>query len=196
MGVCQYCGQKAGWFSDAHAECVQKADQGIAAVKNCVIDALVNGKSYEEIRAQLDKLVADSAIPKAKLLPAIKEGWSEGATQRSIAQPISNQEFSVISDFYRAVGLSKDEMRQTPGFRAAVFSFLIWSVFHDQVEPYQGPISFNLQSGEVPVFGMANVLLSEERSTSSYVGGYSGASIRVAKGFYYHLGGGGCPELR
>jgi len=56
MGVCQYCGQKVGWFSDAHAECVQKADQGIAAVKNCVIDALVNGKSYEEIRAQLGKL--------------------------------------------------------------------------------------------------------------------------------------------
>src|SRR5436309_4627547 len=189
MGVCQYCGQKAGWFSDTHEECVQEAEHGLEAMKSCVTEAVVNGESYEEIRTQLDRLVADSAIPKAKMLPAIKEGWSRGATQRGIAQPISDQEFSAISGLYRAAGLSQDEMRQTPGFRAAVFSFLIWTVLHDQIEPYHGPISFNLQSGEVPVFGIANVLLSEERSVSSYVGGYSGASIRVANGLYYHLGG-------
>jgi hypothetical protein len=69
------------------------------------------------------------------------------------------------------------------------FSFLIWTVLHDQIEPYQGPVLFNLQHGEVPVFGIANVLLIEERTTSSYVGGYSGASIRIANGVYYHLGG-------
>jgi hypothetical protein len=46
-----------------------------------------------------------------------------------------------------------------------------------------------LQYGEVPVFGIGNVLLSEQRTVRSYVGGYSGASIRVARGVYYHLGG-------
>ena len=63
------------------------------------------------------------------------------------------------------------------------------TVLHDQIDPYHGPVRFNLQHGEIPVFGIANVLLREERTTSSYVGGYSGASIRIANGVYYHLGG-------
>jgi hypothetical protein len=68
------------------------------------------------------------------------------------------------------------------------FSFGIWTVLHDQMDPYQGKINFNLQAGEVPFFGFANVLLSEEQTANSYVGGYSGASIRIASGLYYHLG--------
>jgi hypothetical protein len=189
MAICRYCGQKAGWFSDSHEDCIRKAEQGITALKSSVAEALVKGKSYEDVRAQIDKLVADSAIPGSQVGPAIKEGWSQGVSERSIAQPISDQEFSAISDFYRAAGLNRDEMRQTSGFRTAAFSFLIWTVLHDQIEPYQGPINFNLQSGEVPVFGIANVLLSEEHTATTYEGGYGGTSIRIANGLYYHLGG-------
>jgi len=138
---------------------------------------------------QIDKIVADAAIPEEEVLPAIEEGWSKGAEKRSMSQPISDPEFSALSDVYRAAGLRQDDVRKTAGFRAMAFSFLIWTVLHDQIEPYQGPVQFNLQAGEVPVFGIANVLLSEEQTTSTYVGSYSGASIRVASGLYYHLGG-------
>ncbi len=186
MSICRYCGQKTGWFKDAHDECVQKARLGLEALKTCVADAVVQGKKYDEVKDQIGGLVADSSIPNDQVLPAIKEGWSEGAEKRSIAQPISD---AAMSDFYRAAGLTQEEMRKTAGFIAMVFSFLIWTVLHNQIEPYQGPVRFNLQHGEVPVFGIANVLLTEERTTSSYVGGYSGASIRVANGLYYHLGG-------
>src|SRR5208283_2940163 len=62
-------------------------------------------------------------------------------------------------------------------------------VLHDQIEPYKGPIQFNLQPGEVPVIGIANVLLSEAPTRSTYGWGYSGVSIRVASGLYSHLGG-------
>jgi hypothetical protein len=189
MTICRYCGQKAGWFSEAHETCIQKANQGIETLKTCVADAMVQGKQFGEIKAQIDKIVADTAIPQERVLPAIKEGWSQGAEKRSMAQPISDPEFSVLSDVYRTAGLTQDDIRKTTGFRSMVFSFLIWTVLHDQIEPYQGPVQFNLHAGEVPVFGIANVLLSEEQTTSAYVGGYSGASIRVANGLYYHLGG-------
>jgi hypothetical protein len=69
-----------------------------------------------------------------------------------------------------------------------VFSFLRWTVLNDKIEPYAGRVQFNISHDEVPVLGIANVLLSEQRTTHSYVGGYSGASIRVATGLYYHLG--------
>jgi hypothetical protein len=189
MSICRYCGQKTGWFKDAHEECVQKARSGLEALKTCVTDAVGQGKTYDEVKGRIDVLVADSCIPKDQVLPAIKDAWSQGATSRSIAQPISDAESSSISDFCISAGLTKDEMRHTPGWIAMILSFLIWTVLNEQVAPYQGSIRFNLQHGEVPVFGMADVLLTEERTTSSYVGGYSGASIRVASGLYYHLGG-------
>jgi hypothetical protein len=189
MSICRYCGQSAGWFKDAHDTCVQKAQHGIEALKQCVSDAIVEGKQYSEIKTQLDKIVADSDIPQDQVLPAIKDAWSQEAGKRSIAQPISEPEFSAMSDIYRSAGLTQEDMRTTSGFLAMCFSFRIWTVLHDQIDPYQGPVRFNLQHGEIPVFGVANVLLTEERTTSSYVGGYSGASIRIANGVYYHLGG-------
>ena len=189
MSICRYCGEQAGWFSDAHERCTQKSTQGIEALKACVADGVVAVKPYDEIKAQVDEIVADAALSQEQVLPAIQEGWSRGAEKRSIAQPISDPEFSAISDIYRAAGLAQDDVVKTAGFRAMAFSLRIWTVLHDQIEPYQGPIHFNLQSGEVPVVGIANVLMSEEQTTSSYVGSYSGATIRVASGLYYHLGG-------
>ena len=188
MAVCRYCGEKAGWFSEAHGSCRQKAAQGIEALKQCVADAIVQGKQYPEIKAKLDKIVADSNIPQDQVLPAIKYGWSQGAKNRCIAQPMSDDELSSISDFYSSAGLPQEEIAQSPGWVAMSFSSRIWMVLHDQIDPYHGPVQFNLQHGEVPVFGIANVLLTEERTTSSYVGEYSGASIRIANGVYYHLG--------
>ncbi len=189
MSTCRYCGQKAGWFTEAHESCLQKANQGIETLKACVANAIVQGNQYDEIGAQLKGIALHAAIPQEQVLPAIKEGWSRGAEQRSMAQPIGEAEFSSISSMYRAAGLTQDDVLKTSGFRAMVFSLLIWTVLHDQIDPYQGPIRFNLQAGEVPVSGIANVLLSEEHTGSSYVGGYSGASIRVANGVYYHFGG-------
>ena len=36
MSICRYCGQNAGWFSEAHESCIQKANQGIEALKTCM----------------------------------------------------------------------------------------------------------------------------------------------------------------
>jgi len=190
MGICRYCGQKAGWFKEAHDSCMRMASQGIETIKAKVSLAVAEGKPYGEIKATLDEVIQGSRVPQQQALAAIKEGWSQGAEQRSKAQPISSDEFSAISSFYHAAGFKDEDIRnKTAGFFAMTFGFLIWTVLHHEIEPYQGPIRFQLQHGEVPVFGIANVLVKEERTTRSYVGGYSGVSLRVARGLYYRLGG-------
>jgi hypothetical protein len=142
---------------------------------------------------QVDKIVADSFIPQEQVLPAIKQGWNQGAEERSKTQPISSEEFSAIGDIYRAARLrDEDIIKKTSASYTMRFSSLIWTVLHNQIDPYQGPIRFQLQPGEIPVFGIANVLVREERTAKSYVGGYSGVSVRVASGLYYRLGGTRC----
>ena len=85
MSICRYCGQKAGWFSEAHEGCIQKANQGIEALKVCVASAILKDKQFGEIKAQLEKIVADASVPQEQVRPAIKEGWSQGAEKRSMA---------------------------------------------------------------------------------------------------------------
>ncbi len=51
------------------------------------------------------------------------------------------------------------------------------------------PTSFNLQAGEVRVWGIANVWLKQAVTTTAYVGGHSGVSVRVASGLWYRFGG-------
>jgi hypothetical protein len=189
MSICRYCGQPAGWFNEAHQSCIQKSTAGIEALKACVADAVAGGKKYAKLRARLEEIAADAAVPPDKILPAIREGWSQAAEKQGMAQPLSEYEGSAIIDIGKTAGLTQDDVSETAGCRALFFSWRIWMVLHDQIEPYEGPISFNLQSGEVPVSGIANVLLSEEQTRSSYVGGYAGASIRIASGLYYHFGG-------
>ena len=189
MSVCRYCGQKAGWFSDAHESCIQKSNLGIEALKVCMANAVAQGKQDGEIRVQLDKIVADALIPQEQALAAIKESWSQAAEKQGMAQPLSEQEGSAILNIGQAAGLTQDELLKTAGGRAVVLSWRLWMVLNNRIEPFKGPISFNLHAEETPVFGLANVLLSEEQTGSTYVGGYSGVSIRVAGGLYYHFGG-------
>ncbi|MGA7646657.1 MAG: hypothetical protein WBW01_09100, partial [Terriglobales bacterium] len=91
------------------------------------------------------------------------------------------------------------------------YSNLTWQVLHDRITPYEvpsepppgclpneavpeviftmNPRSFNLQAGEVRVWGLTNVWLKQAVTTTAYVGGYSGASVRVASGLWYRFGG-------
>lgn len=194
MGICRYCHQKAGWFTDAHGACAQKADTGIESVRKCMADAVIEGKHYSDVSATTDKLAADAAIPQDRIRAALKQGWSQGAEQRSKAQPVSDEECQAILDIYRAAGLAaglKDEEwgPRTAAAHALLYSNRTWAVLHDRIRPYEGPIQFNLQTGEVPVWGIANVWLKQLLTTTAYVGGHSGVSIRVASGLWYRLGG-------
>jgi hypothetical protein len=190
MGICKYCHQKAGWFTDAHEACVEKVNAGIESLKKCMADAVIEGKVYSDVSATIDKIAADNAIPQEQVHDAMKNGWSQGAEQRSKVQPISDQEGLAIIKLYLAAGLTEEEMNtKTAGTHALVYSNKIWTVLHDRIRPYPGPIVFNLHAGEVPVWGIANVWLKQQVTTTAFVGGYSGVSIRVANGLWYRLGG-------
>ncbi len=189
MGTCRYCNQNAGLLREEHGSCVKEANQRLESIENCMAYAVIHGISYSEVSAMVEKRTTNFNIPYDQIRSALKNGWNKGAEQRSIAQPISPVEFNEIDELYREAGFREDEKLALTGTWAEFFSYRIWTLLHDQIEPYQGPISFNLPAGETAFYGIANVLVSERRLMSSYVGGYGGVSVRVASGIYYHLGG-------
>lgn len=193
-----------------------KVSAGIESLKKCMADAVIEGKHYSNVSATIDKLTADAAIPQEKVRAALKEGWNQGTEQRSKAQPVSAKELQDILDIYRAAGLAASPTDETwipknAAAHALLYSYRTWTVLHDRIRPYEisnapppgflrneavpgvigtiNPISFNLQAGEVRVWGLANVWLKQAVTTTAYVGGYSGASVRVASGLWYRFGG-------
>jgi hypothetical protein len=200
MGICRYCEKKAGWFSDVHDDCVKKATTGIEKIRTCVAEAVIAGKRYSEVSATIIKLGAEAAIPQDQVNAAIKEGWDKGAEQKGKAQPISDEEFDGIERFFIDTGL---KISVGQGTWAITFSNLIWEVLHEKIRPDPTIIprqlpegatgvldasTFNLKTGEVPVWKTANVWLRQEVSTTSHFGGYSGASVRIANGLWYRFG--------
>jgi hypothetical protein len=189
MSSCLYCGNKCGWFSTTHDECFQRAEQGKKLLDSAIYAALVSGKRYEDVGASLSKISAEHLIPHDEVITVMKEAWSRAAVERAMKEPLNEAEFNLTWRIPEGYGLTKQDLVSLAGFRNSCFSYILFTVLHDAIDPYQGPIRFNMSADEVPIFGFANVLLSEDRVSRSYAGGYSGASVRIGNGLYYHFGG-------
>jgi hypothetical protein len=108
-----------------------------------------------------------------------------------LQEPLSIDKFSPIVDFMDQAGLSQAEMRRTNGFWAAIFSMIIWCLANDKPEIVSSDQKhpFNLGAGEIPIMMIGSVVYSQETTIRSRQGGYSGASVPLGHGVYYHFGG-------
>ena len=207
MSICRYCHQRAGWFSDAHDTCVQKANEAIKSIKSCMADAVVTGKKYNEVSDRINKLASEAGLSTAQLHASIINSWGQATIERSKAQPMSGVEgdakWDLIADaegltegsFSAAILAGTANPAIMAGTTAVTFSAIIWAalngmqVSQDFLAP-QIRNSFNLQAGEYRMWGMPHMLLRQQTMQVSYAGGYNGVSVRVAGGLWYRFGGG------
>ena len=182
MPVCRYCGQKAGWFSDAHVVCMNSAQQGCERVASTVASAVVDKlippkhsdddtwakafaeKVWSEIKPQLDQLATEHRIPANDMRDALRKGWSTGAEQVATAEPLSPTRGAPIDAFCRIMGFTDQEMKLTDGFVAGSFSMLLWSVMVHGDPKALACVShhpFNLRGGETPLFFFGSVVYSK-----------------------------------
>lgn len=209
MGVCQYCGQSAGWFSDVHEVCVRSGQEGSEKIASLIaatlekplppelpdLDewySLFGQMLWAEVKRQIDSIATEHRTPANHLRVALRVGWSQGAEKVATAGPMRPDRLSVSKNVYRAMGFTDQEMRATDGFIAQVFSTLLWSVMvhGDPSKIANVPRHpFNLRPGETPLFFFGSVVYSKETVSRGNQGGYGGMSVRVARGVYYHFGG-------
>jgi hypothetical protein len=206
MGICRYCGQKAGLFSDAHAACatssVQKCDDIASVLASMISECKPRPNAPETfyqtiaramaagVKSQVDRIAHQ--IPADELRKALMRGWSAGAEELALKEPVSEGQFCVVCELYRAMGFSQQEVKRTDGYMAQYFSLLLWAVMvNGDPTPFasEHKHQFNLRSGEVPLSFFGSVAYSKEIVSSSYEGGYAGLSVPVGNGMYYHFGG-------
>ncbi len=210
MGVCRYCGQKAGWLSNVHEACAASAQQGSEQIASLVAAAVADklvppaacgdderelssfaSQVWSEVESAVDRVESEHKVPVDAARQAMLRGWSDGAERVGLAEPLPFSRFVAAQALYTRMGFSDKEMRWTNGFLTATFSTILWSVMV-RGEPISDAVAnhpFNLRGDEVPLFFFGSVVYSKETVSRSYQGGYGGMSVRVGRGMYYHFGG-------
>jgi len=104
MAIRRYCGQKVGWFSEAHEECIASARQGCEQVASALVTTIADRlipstkhpaedtwaaeftkQMWSETKSQLDQLATGHRIPASDMRDALRKGWSTGAEQVATA---------------------------------------------------------------------------------------------------------------
>jgi hypothetical protein len=76
------------------------------------------------------------------------------------------------------------------GVAQLTMSVVLWQVLHNKSPWFEGSVDFNLRSHEIPVYQSGdNVTYAEERTVSTQVRSFSGLSVLIGRGIYYHVGG-------
>jgi len=93
VSVCEYCGEKAGWFQSNHPECVTKASSGRKVVEKRVFEGTLAGRSYDELSAEIQKVLTDSRVSFKYVRDALLQGANDAASQIAVKSPLSKSEF-------------------------------------------------------------------------------------------------------
>jgi hypothetical protein len=84
MSICEYCGEKAGWFQTNHPACVTKASSGRKVVEKLVFDGTSAGRSYDELSAEVQQVLTDSRVSFKYVRDEVLQGGNDAASQLEI----------------------------------------------------------------------------------------------------------------
>jgi hypothetical protein len=205
MSLCEYCGKKVGWFQANHPACVTKASSTGQVVQELVFDGTLAGRSYDELSAEVQKVLKDNNVSFKYVRDALLQGANDAASQLALKSPVTNAEFERLVDIIRGLDGSSDvqlsdeyraQMVQRQWFAMGLLlmSNVLWRVLNN-ITPNFGetvgePVAFNLRAGEIPIFQTGDcVMYAEERTVTNHSRSYQGLSLPVGRGVYYHIGG-------
>ncbi|PWT99839.1 MAG: hypothetical protein C5B51_26370 [Terriglobia bacterium] len=190
MGVCEYCGEKAGWFQSNHLACVDKAHRTGDSARALVTSEILAGKTLGDLQTAVEQLLVDSKIKEAFVRDTLQQAVNEGITQAALRSPLSVDEKARLEAILSGYEVHSSPNRQWYGPAFVEMSHILWLVFNDLQFGVDFSPAFNLHADEFPVFQTGNcVTYAEERTVSNHSRSFSGLSIPVGGGIYYHVGG-------
>jgi hypothetical protein len=194
MGMCEYCGTSAGWFSSGHPACVAKVESAAKAVNAFVVETLLGGGMLADLILGVEKILSDNNIKEQYVHNALMDGLDAGIGQFSKRAPISNDDYSRMKVICGAYGAeSPDELKRNMSLRHFGTidmdpSNILWQAQNNCLQNWPNPV-FNLQRGEILCYQVGGVtaILAEEKTVTTGRG-YGGFSVPLGHGLYGHLG--------
>lgn len=192
MAKCDLCGEEAGLLRKRHKECDASLLTGKRETVALVAESVLAPLDLPTLQAEFVRIAQRSFLSEAEQKPLIIEGWQEAVDQALEDDILTGEEEQSLMAFAESLSLTRDDLDQSGALsrlvKAAVIRDILEGTLPQRMSPV-GELPFNFQKGESLVWVFPDTTYYEQRIRTHYEGGSQGVSIRVAKGFYYRVGG-------
>lgn len=194
MSNCKFCGQKAGFLNTKHKECEEKYIQGKPAIVSYIVNRISEGNDFYDLLTQVRKKAVDNYIDYSEIDDLITQAFDIAVDKMLDDGIINEDEEEKIATFREQLNLSQDVIDKNQSLQKVVKASILRDVTGGNTTPnprqkIDGLIPFNFSKSETLIWLFQNVDFYEQRIKTHYQGGYSGVSLRIAKGVYYRTGG-------
>jgi hypothetical protein len=192
MGICKYCGENAGFLRKQHKACHEKYLKGWNTIINKVTDTISEKTDFKSLEKNVELIASESFVKKESYPILLVKGFDNAVEKFLEDGIISEEEENRVSDFKDHFNLSQDQIDETGSWTKMVQGSILREVMDGNIPErfkVEGILPFNFQKTEKLIYFFNNVEYYEKRTKTVYKGGYSGVSLRIAKGVYYRKGG-------
>jgi hypothetical protein len=197
MGLCDLCGENAGWLKNRHPACTERAEGAKKALYDLALNGTLAGESFSDLDTEARQLATDNRVPFQQFREVLLQAADDAAGKIAVQAPVSQDDYRRVFAILQGWGIQQYidngeiATRRWFGLPQLDMSLILWQVLHGLNPIYDGAgrIQFNLQPGEVPIFTAGKVTFAEERTVSTHTRTFGGLSLPVGAGIYYHVGG-------
>ena len=191
MGVCQFCGQRAGWFRSAHKECRQQNAVGQSAVLAAVGKSISGTEPLDSTDAAIQTMAEKYRLTQLQIHDQAAHAWERQVVDLLDAGPISEGAEHRLMAIAKKFDLGQHDLDRHQAFTRLAKSAVLRDVTSGVIsQRYQveGALPFNFLKNEKLVWAFSNTKYLEDKVRREFVGRSSGVSVRIAKGVYYRAG--------
>lgn len=191
MGKCMYCGEDAGLLRKVHKECETLHSQGQERIIERAATASLDPDKLEGFAAEADELASRSYISPEELKGLFIQGFSAGLEESLEDDILTQDEEDALTTYMEKFALTQTDLAQEGGYTKLVKAALLRDIVNGEIPSridVSGDLPFNFLKSEQLVWLFQSVPYYEQRTKTTYSGGHSGVSVRVAKGLYWRTG--------
>ncbi|WP_369700799.1 hypothetical protein [Thermotoga sp. RQ2] len=188
LGKCKYCGKPAGFLRTKHKACEMIYKEGWKKMLDLAEKSFTTG-NFHFLRNQLLEIAQSHFRTEKDVEDVLTTVWEKMVDHFLDDGNLDEVEEEKLVRFIKETGLSVDRLAGKDSYTKFVKGRLLRRVMHGEIECFNGDVPVILGKSEVPVWVFQKVGNYEMRKRREYVGGYSGFSVRIARGVYYRVGG-------
>lgn len=196
MSKCIRCSEKItgfwGFFKDRHKECEKKFVIGQEEITALVTLSVSTNADLQNLKDKVLAISSENRISPEVMNVSVVKGWELALGKALEDNVLSIDEEQRLMSLASTFSLTQEQLNSTGAYTRAAMNGVLRDIFEGKMPArvkVDGAIPFNFQKEESLIWLFNGVQYFEEKIKRSYEGGYSGVSVRIAKGIYYRTGG-------
>ncbi len=192
MGKCIYCGKPAGFLRRYHRECREKHDRAAGNIRDLLVAFFNDGGDIGDVVKLARETVQNGYIRDDEFFRLVFETWKllvERAFDDGILTEAEEERLRLIINGF---GLNVPEVLNSRAYSLIEKGAFLRELLDGRLPanlPDKSILPFNFLKSETPLWVFQDVDYYEMVTRKKYTGGYSGFSIRIARGLYWRVGG-------